>query len=99
MVTAALGELEKAGVTERPRTILADAGYWHKNQIERLLADGFQVLVAPDSMVREGARPGWEGGMYSFMRRVLRTDLGASSTRNDDAASSRCSGRSNTTVA
>src|SRR4029079_3542741 len=27
MVTAALGELEHAGVVERPRTVLADAGY------------------------------------------------------------------------
>ncbi|MBV8944045.1 MAG: transposase [Solirubrobacterales bacterium] len=34
------------------------------------------MLVPPDSMVRQGARPGWEGGMYSFMRRVLATDLG-----------------------
>ncbi|MGH2883374.1 MAG: transposase, partial [Solirubrobacteraceae bacterium] len=76
MVNAALGELEHAGVAERPRTVLADAGYWHTNQIEHLLADGFQVLVPPDSMVRDGARPGWEGGMYSFMRRVLSTDLG-----------------------
>ena len=76
MVQAALRELERAGVSERPRTVLADAGYWHNNQIEHLLADGFQVLVPPDSMVREGARPGWEGGMYDFMRRVLKSDLG-----------------------
>jgi transposase len=76
MVTAALGELEHAGVTKRPRTVLADAGYWHTKQIEHLLADGFQVLVPPDSMIRDGARPGWEGGIYDFMRRVLSTDLG-----------------------
>jgi Transposase DDE domain len=76
MVNAALGELEEAGVSERPQTVLADAGYWHTIQIEHLLADGFQVLVPPDSMVRDGARPGWEGGMYDFMRRVLKTDLG-----------------------
>jgi hypothetical protein len=76
MVTAALVELEQAGVSERPRTVLADAGYWHKKPMEHLLADGFQILVPPDSMVRDGARPGWEGGMYSFMRRVLSTDLG-----------------------
>jgi len=76
MVNAALGELEEAGVSERPQTVLADAGYWHTNQIEHLLADGFRVLVPPDSMVRDGGRPGWEGGMYSFMRRVLSTDRG-----------------------
>ena len=76
MVTAALRELERVGVSERPQTVLADAGYWHTNQMEHLLAAGFQVLVPPDSMVREGAHPGWEGGMYSFMRRVLSTDRG-----------------------
>jgi len=76
MVDAALRELDRAGVSERPRTVLADAGYWHTNQIEHLLADGFQVLVPPDSMVAEVPRRGWEGGMYAFMRRVLGTDLG-----------------------
>jgi hypothetical protein len=76
MVSATLRELENAGISERPRTVLADAGYWHKNQIEQLFADGFQVLVPPDSMVREEPRPGWEGGLYDFMRRVLKTDLG-----------------------
>lgn len=71
MVSAAVRELENAGIDQRPRTVLADAGYWHRNQIEHLLADGFQVLVPPDSTVSAGPRPGWEGGMYSFMRRVL----------------------------
>jgi hypothetical protein len=78
-VEAALREPQQAGLNERPRTVLADAGYLHKNQIEHLLADGFQVLVPPGSMVREDARPGWEGGMYDFMRRVLKTDLSAAS--------------------
>ena len=63
-------------MSERPRRVLADAGYWHTNQIEHLHADGFQVLVPPDSIVAEAPRGGWEGGMYSFMRRVLSTDLG-----------------------
>jgi len=76
MVEAAPRELQQAGIGARPGTVLADAGYWHRNQIERLLADGLGVLVPPDSMVRAGARPGWEGGMYDFMRRVLETDLG-----------------------
>jgi transposase len=76
MVTTALRELGNAGIDQRPRTVLADAGYWHRNQIEHLLADGFQVLVPPDSTVSAGPRPGWEGGMYSFMRHVLSTDLG-----------------------
>ncbi len=76
MVTATLRELQAAGISDTPRTVLADAGYWHKKQIETLLADGLQVLIPPDAGVRDGTRPGWDGGMYAFMRRVLATDAG-----------------------
>ena len=78
VVHAALRELRQAGVTETPTTVLADAGYWHTQQIERIVADGMQVLVPPDSGLRETARPGWEGGLYAFMRRVLASDHGHS---------------------
>jgi Transposase DDE domain len=78
VVRAALRDLDRAGVRERPVTVLADAGYWHKLQIESIVADGMQVLVPPDSGLRSGARPGWDGGFYAFMRRVLATDLGRS---------------------
>ena len=37
---------------------------------------GIRVLIPPDSGKRKGERPGWTGGRYSFMRRVLATDLG-----------------------
>ena len=75
-VRAALRELEGAGVAERPETVLADAGYWHKKQMESIVSDGIQVLVPPDAGLREGARPGWDEGMYAFMRRVLASDSG-----------------------
>jgi transposase len=77
MVSAALSELDRAGITDRPGTVIADAGYWHKVQIEKLWADGMQALVPPDGGVREGTRPGWDGGMFSFMRQSLGTDIGA----------------------
>jgi hypothetical protein len=32
------------------------------------------VLIPPDSGLRQSARPGWDGGLYGFMRRVLSTD-------------------------
>jgi Transposase DDE domain len=35
------------------------------------------VLIPPDAGKRRGARPGWDGGRYAFMRRVLETDAGA----------------------
>ncbi len=44
--------------------------------MQRIMADGTQVLVPPDSGLRQGARPGWDGGHYAFMRQVLATDLG-----------------------
>jgi hypothetical protein len=37
---------------------------------------GIWVLIPPDAGKRKGARPGWEGGRYAFMRRVLETELG-----------------------
>lgn len=76
VVRAALRDLAQAGVTDTPTTVLADAGYWHKDQIERLVSDGMQVLVPPDSGLREGPRAGWEGGFYAFMRRVLSSEQG-----------------------
>ena len=75
-VDATLRELEAAGMTQRPETVLADAGYWHKQQIESIVSDGIQGLVPPDGGLREGARPGWEKGMYAFMRRVLASEGG-----------------------
>jgi hypothetical protein len=77
VLDAARSELRTAGVTDTPDVVLADAGYWHQDQMERLVADGIQVLIPPDSSRRKAPRPGWDGGLYAFMRRVLDTDRGA----------------------
>ena len=76
MVAAARRELARAGVEQAPEVVLADAGYWHHVQMQRLAGDGVTVLVPPDANKRAGARPGWNGGLYAFMRRVLATDQG-----------------------
>ena len=34
------------------------------------------VLIPPDAKKRSSARPGWDGGPYAFMRRVLATERG-----------------------
>jgi hypothetical protein len=47
---------------------------WHHVQMQRLAGEGLTVLVPPDANKRGGARPGWDGGLYAFMRRVLSTD-------------------------
>ena len=76
MVHAAQAELDYAGVTQSLDVVLADAGYWHQVQMQRLMADGLQILVPPDANKRKGERPGWQGGLYTFMRRVLSTEPG-----------------------
>jgi hypothetical protein len=63
-------------VGDRPETVLADAGYWHEQQIEDIVSDGIQVLVPPESGLRKGDRPGWDKGMYAFMRSVLAREHG-----------------------
>jgi len=73
---AALRDLELAGVNERPGVVVADAGYWHKRQMENIVTGGTQVLIPPDSDLKEGPRAGWTGGLYDHMRRVLNTELG-----------------------
>ena len=77
MLTAGQSELEAAGILDTPEVVLADAGYWHQPQMERIAAQGIQVLVPPDSSRRKTARPGWDGGLYAFLRRVLATEHGA----------------------
>ena len=76
MIRAAHDELRHAGIEQPPDVVLADAGYWHQVQMERLVSDGMRVLIPPDAKKRDGARPGWDGGLYAFMRRVLETDAG-----------------------
>ncbi len=73
MVDATERELASAGA-EPPAVVVADAGYWHKRQMENVVDRGIQVLIPPDSGLRKSARPGWDGGLYAFMRRVLSTD-------------------------
>lgn len=76
MIDAAERELSAAGITASPEVVLADAGYWHQDQIEAIVSRGLPVLIPPDAGKRKGTRPGWDGGFYAFMRRVLATDLG-----------------------
>jgi len=76
IVRAALRELDDAGGTDPPETVLADAGYWHTRQMENIVGDGIQVLVPPDAGLREDIRPGWDKGPYAFMRRVLASETG-----------------------
>ena len=99
IVRAALHELEKAGVTQPPETVLADAGYWHTRQMENIVSDGIQVLVPPDAGLREA--PGRDGTKVP-----TRSCAGCSPARLDTSCtstakrrSSRCSRRTSSTAA
>jgi hypothetical protein len=77
MVSATVAELEKAGVSDTPEVVLADAGFWNEQHMDDVTAEhGIQVLIPPDSGKRGGPRPGWTGGRYAWMRHVLATELG-----------------------
>ena len=76
MLDATLHQLARAGVTDRPGVLLADAGYWHQEQMESIVADGTQVLIPPDASKRKAPRRGWTGGPYAFMRHVLASEAG-----------------------
>ena len=54
-------------------------------QMQNIVNRGTQVLVPPDSIKRKGARPGWAGGFYDHMRRVLQTDHGTELYRKRQA--------------
>jgi hypothetical protein len=76
MLTAAQSELHAAGVAESPEIVVADTGYWHQVQMEAVVDRGIQVIIPPDASKRTDTRPGWDGGLYAFMRRVIASDAG-----------------------
>jgi hypothetical protein len=75
MLDTTLQHLGRHGVTDGPKVLLGDAGYWHTAQIQSITGRGIEVLIPPDGTMREGKRPGWEHGFYEKMRRKLKTKL------------------------
>jgi transposase len=72
MLTVAIAELERAGVSGRPQVALADAQYWNEQHMDEVIANKhIQVLIPPDSAGRDAPRPGWTTGRYAWMRTVL----------------------------
>jgi transposase len=76
MVNAACSELHAAGVTQALDVVLADAGYWHTAQIQKILDRGIDLIVAPQARKRKTTRPGADVGLFAFMRHVLQTPAG-----------------------
>jgi hypothetical protein len=76
MIKAARGQLRTIGIFNKPGAVLADAGYWHHEQMDELAAQGIPLLIPPDAGKRKTARPGWEGGRYTWMRYLLASENG-----------------------
>ena len=76
MVMAARRELREVGIFNKPDVVVADAGYWHNDQMDHFAAKGIPLLIPPDAGKRRDARPGWRGGRYTWMRRLIATELG-----------------------
>lgn len=77
MAELAATELKDAGSPERPGVLLADAGYWSAEQIDRVRHAARIPLVAVEGGSRAGPRSDRRGGPYELMRRALRTPTGA----------------------
>jgi transposase len=82
MVSATLGELERAGIDQLPQVVAADAGYWNEEQMDEVVANKhIPVLVAPDRGTR-GTPTRWlTSGRASWMRTVLGSEHGHSRYR------------------
>jgi hypothetical protein len=76
MLDATQHELAAAGIDDTPEVLLADAGYWHGEQMQRIVDRGIEVLIPPDTSRRRTTRRNWDGGRYDQMRQVLAGDHG-----------------------
>jgi hypothetical protein len=99
MIDKARTELAAAGITQGPGVVLADAGYWQGEQIDRLMGKGVQVLNPPDAGKRRGIRPGWDGGRYAFMATSSTPRPPATSMPSASGRSSRSSPTPSSTAA
>jgi transposase len=76
MLELAATGLGRAGSGERPGIVLADAGYWSTDQIDRVREGPTIPLVPPDGHARGAPAPDPCAGPPGFMRRALRTPTG-----------------------
>jgi hypothetical protein len=76
MLDAAHHEPHAAGVTDTPGVVLADAGDWHGEQMQRITDRGIQVLIPPDTSRKRTTRRNWDGGRYDEMRELLASERG-----------------------
>jgi transposase len=74
MVRTACEELRRAGLTDTPEVVLADAGFWNGPHIEQLAGRGIRSLVKPDAESRKTPTRLRSGRLYEQMRAALADD-------------------------
>ena len=97
MVEATVRELDTAGVSEAPEVVVADAGYWHHEQMDALAGDGIEVLIPPDSGKRKGTRRAGRAAATPGCDGCSPPSSASASTENAHRRSSRCSDTPSTT--
>ena len=75
MIAAAAPRARAADI-EQPEVVLADAGYWHQEQMQRLMGDGSDGPRPAQRQQAQGRAPGLARRALCFMRRVLATEQG-----------------------
>jgi hypothetical protein len=73
MLDAAQRELGAAGVNEAPEVLLADAGCWHGEQMQRIVDRGIQVLIPPDTSRLDRFRRRGRGAVRTEWRLITAT--------------------------
>jgi hypothetical protein len=98
MVTAAMGELEQAGVIDKPQVVVADAGYWNEQHMDRVTAEhGIPVLIPPDSSNATGSDPAGPAAATPGCDTCSPANSASSYTKNANRQSSPCSVTPSTT--
>jgi transposase len=76
MIDQALSQLERAGIDEQPKVVLADAGFFNTGHIQRLRARGIRPLVSPDASGRSSPGLTRRKPFYDEMRAEITSEDG-----------------------
>ncbi len=92
MVTAALAELQRAGVRARTEIALADTQYWNEQHMDEVIANKhMQVLIPPEGPRPQTARPGGAAAATRGCAPCSPANTATSFTSSENRWSSRCS--------
>ena len=93
MITTARRQLRKIGILKKPEVVLADAGYWHHEQMDRLAGQGIPLLIPPDAGSARPRGPAGRADATPGCATCSRPRTVTGSTENGKRQSSPCSGR------